>query len=196
MKSTTWYPGVMNQGEGLFIRLDADDGWHGDLGGGECPKWAESYLAGDKYPNYLLRDEKSYDEIHPVFVWWHTLSHLLIRAIGEDAGFSSASIRERVYFENDKKGRVRGGIILYATQAGADGSMGGLLELAPYFNRMLEIALDQLASCSGDPLCIEKKFKTGDINGACCFGCTMNSETSCEYRNMWLDRHVLLENMP
>jgi hypothetical protein len=74
--------------------------------------------------------------------------------------------------------------------------MGGLLALAPYFNRMLEIALDQLASCSGDPLCIEKKFKTGDINGACCFGCTMNSETSCEYRNMWLDRHVLLENMP
>ena len=32
--------------------------------------------------------------------------------------------------------------------------------------------------------------------GASCYGCTMNSETSCEHRNMWLDRNILLENIP
>ena len=130
-----------------------------------------------------------------MFVWWHTLSHLLIRAIGEDAGFSSSAIQERVYLQVDGD-KARGGILLYSTQSGGDGSMGGLLALAPYFDRMLEIAIQNLHTCSGDPLCSDKEFFLGELNGACCFGCTMNSETSCEYRNYWLDRHVLMDNSP
>ena len=195
-KDHTWFPGVLNHGEGLFIRLDTEDGWHPNLVGDASSKWMSSYNSPN-YQGFHLRDpdQQHPDELHPVFVWWHTLSHLLIRAIGEDAGFSSASVRERVYVETDGK-RARGGILLYATQSGADGSMGGLLALAPYFDRMLEIALDNLRTCSGDPLCFDKKFEPGSLNGACCFGCTMNSETSCEYRNYWLDRHVLLNNAP
>lgn len=193
-KTTVWYPGVINRGEGLFIRLDENDGWHKDLRGNASSKWLDSFENG-MYPKYLFRDETSKEETDPLFVWWHSLSHLLIRAIGEDSGFSSASVRERVYVER-KGDRARGGILLYATQAGADGSLGGLLALAPYLDRMLEIAFDKLRSCSGDPLCIETNFETNNVNGACCFGCMMNSETSCEHRNLWLDRHILLDNMP
>ena len=189
----------MNHGEGLFIRLDTDD-YHYELQGNASSKWLETFASKENgYKDFSFRDEKQnkHDELHPVFVWWHTLSHLLIRAIGEDAGFSSSAIQERVYLQVDADGkRARGGILLYSTQSGGDGSMGGLLALAPYFDRMLEIAFDKLRICSGDPLCSDKEFSSGDLNGACCFGCTMNSETSCEYRNYWLDRHVLLDNSP
>ena len=196
---TEWFPGAVNHGEGLFIRLDTDD-YHYELQGNASSKWLETFASKENgYKDFSFRDEKQnkHDELHPVFVWWHTLSHLLIRAIGEDAGFSSSAIQERVYLQVDADGkRARGGILLYSTQSGGDGSMGGLLALAPYFDRMLEIAFDKLRICSGDPLCSDKEFSSGDLNGACCFGCTMNSETSCEYRNYWLDRHVLLDNSP
>tara|TARA_B100001123_G_scaffold76715_1_gene86667 strand:- start:2806 stop:8760 length:5955 start_codon:yes stop_codon:yes gene_type:complete len=193
---TTWFPGVVNHGEGLFIRLDSDD-WHPELTGKAPAEWLKTFSSGGGYRDFSFRDkeQKKHDELHPVFVWWHTLSHLLIRAIGEDAGFSSSAIQERVYLQVDGD-KARGGILLYSTQSGGDGSMGGLLALAPYFDRMLEIAMQNLHTCSGDPLCSDKEFFSGELNGACCFGCTMNSETSCEYRNYWLDRHVLTENSP
>ena len=74
--------------------------------------------------------------------------------------------------------------------------LGGLTALVPYFDRMLEMAFDQLDTCSGDPLCLEAKFShPRKVNGAACYGCAMNSETSCEHRNMWLDRHVLMGNV-
>ena len=195
-RDTRWFPGIEYMGEGIFIRLENDDGWHPDLGGQSFDSWSDAFSNRDNsYSEYLFRDKDSRVETHPVFVWWHTLSHLLIRAIGEDAGYSSAAIRERVYLELDGN-RPRGGILLYTTQPGAEGSMGGLIALVPYFDRMLRIALDQLDACSGDPLCFENKFLHPNVNGATCYGCTMNSETSCEHRNMWLDRHVLMENRP
>ncbi|MGB8033943.1 MAG: hypothetical protein WCF03_09005, partial [Nitrososphaeraceae archaeon] len=78
----------------------------------------------------------------------------------------------------------------------SEGSLGGLMALAPYFDDILHIAFDMLATCSGDPLCIENEYTNGKYNGAACYECLLASETSCEHRNMWLDRAVVLENMP
>lgn len=83
---------------------------------------------------------------------------------------------------------------MYSTQQGCDGTLGGLIALAPYFYDILNRAFEMLENCSGDPLCFESKFKSGNYNGAACYGCLLISETSCEHRNMWLDRTVLLEN--
>lgn len=189
-----WYPGVEFLGEGLFIMLDENEGWQKTTGK-YSETWKNSFSNADLYSPFVFRDPNFRDELHPLFVWWHTLAHLLIRAIGEEAGYSSASIRERIYFENGPSG-TRGGILIYATQPGSEGTMGGLIALAPYIDRMLEVAFNQLETCSGDPLCLEKKFKHCSYNGSACYGCVMSSETSCEHRNMWLDREVLLENMP
>lgn len=191
-----WYPGVEFLGEGIFIRLESDDGWRNNLDGDNAKKWLAGLSNADKYTDFVFRDgANSRDELHPGFVWWHTFSHMLIRSIGEESGYSSASIRERIYFEHDE-GRFRGGIVLYATQPGNEGTLGGLLALAPSFKNIFHGMLEQIEACSGDPLCIEQKFGSGGYNGATCYGCLMNSETSCEHRNMWLDRHVVLENMP
>jgi hypothetical protein len=180
-----WYPGVELFGEGIFIMLDENDGWHFELEGESARRWREAVDSG----------AEDGQRFHPVFVWWHTLSHLLIRSVSLDAGYSSASIRERVYWEAEGE-RVRGGIILYATQPGSDGTLGGLIALVPYFERILERALESSMTCSCDPLCSETRFSRGQHNGAACYGCLLLSETSCENRNMRLDRNVLKENMP
>lgn len=190
-----WYPGVELYGEGLFIRFKDDGGWAPDLTGDCAEHWMVALGRAGSYPDFPFRDAaQSREELHPGFVWWHTLAHLLVRTISEDAGYSSSAIRERIYFRQGN-GRFSGGILLYATQPGSDGTLGGLIALAPYMDKMLRTTLERAASCSGDPLCIDGKVASGGYNGASCYACSMNSETSCEHRNMWLDRGVLLESM-
>jgi len=189
-----WYPGVDFLGEGLFIMLHDDDGWQFPITGPAVERWNRGFNERASYPEYVFRGPLR-DELSPLFVWWHTLSHLLMRSAAIEAGYSAASIRERVYVQSDG-GRCRGGIVLYATKPGSEGSLGGLMALAPYFDDILDTAFDMLATCSGDPLCNENEYTIGKYNGAACYGCLLASETSCEHRNMWLDRAVILENMP
>jgi len=196
-----WYPGVKYTGEGIFIRLDED----GALGrilenNSIADKWRTIHHNEQQDPKiskFLFRDpENSRNEVHPGFVWWHTLAHLLIRIISEECGYSSASIRERIYFDIDDQNNIKGGILLYAAQPGSEGTLGGLTSLAKHFDSYIETALAKVFTCSADPLCIDSDVDTQKINGACCYGCLMNSETSCEHRNMWLDRNVLGNSLP
>ena len=188
-KGKDWYPGVEFLGEGVFVssrdRVVKDDG-------GAAGRWSNA--RSDEYDPSITQHE-SFRELDPQFVWWHTLSHALIRTLSEHAGYSAASIRERVYVEEVDGMRV-GGILLYATQPGNDGTMGGLISMVPSFDSVLRASMERVGSCSGDPLCRRQRFGSGGLNGAACYGCVMNSETSCEHRNMWLDRHLLLENRP
>ena len=192
-----WYPGVEFIGEGIFIMADENDGWMQALTGDAARSWMEAFRRKSAYANsdYLFRDSQHKDELHPGFVWWHTLSHFLIRAVSAESGYSSASIRERVYFEGDEL-HFRGGVLLYATQPGTEGTLGGLISLVPHFQEILRIAVQNARICSGDPLCIQNRFHIGQYNGAACYSCSLLSETSCEHRNMWLDRNVLLEAPP
>jgi len=197
---TEWYPGVSYTGEGIFIRLDGDNVLSDILKGEDVKQWIKTHHDESTeevdYTRYLFRDsDNSRDELHPGFVWWHTLSHLLIRIISEESGYSSSSIRERIYFKYED-GKINGGILLYAAQPGAEGTLGGLIALLSHFGSFLNTAFEKSAMCSADPLCTEDNFKHKDVNGACCFGCLMNSETSCEHRNMWLDRNVLKQSLP
>ena len=187
-------------GEGLFIMLDEDDGYHPTMQGDSHSHWNSIFLDPPKYDASLFRNpdpnNRIHEELHPVFVWWHTLSHALIRVMGDEVGYSSAAIRERVFIEI-KDDRASGGILLYAAQAGNEGSLGGIISMAPRIKEFLNKAMERIDHCSGDPLCLDYEFrKHSRYNGAACYGCTMNSETSCEHRNMWLDRHILIENPP
>ena len=187
------YPGVEFLGEGIFIRLE---GSGADAAVGTASeKWSSANT--DLYKNrQVFRDPSgSCAELDPVFIWWHTLSHALIRTISEYAGYSSSSIRERIYLDG-RAGKKTGGMVMYATQPGNDGTMGGLISLVQHFESILGAAMERVVSCSGDPLCWDQQFGTMKLNGAACYGCVMNSETSCEHRNMWLDRRVLAENRP
>ena len=189
-----WYPGVQYLGEGLFIKLENQN--TPITSSKSVNAWMNAFKDNSSYPEHVFRDCLFKEELHPSFVWWHTLSHLLIREIASEAGYSSSAIRERIYLENTEKECVGGGILLYATQPGSEGTLGGLTALVPHFQDMIDKVFDQLQACSSDPLCLEHTFKLGDYNGSACYGCLLLSETSCDHRNMWLDRNVILENLP
>ncbi|ALM75548.1 DUF1998 domain-containing protein [Thermococcus barophilus] len=201
-----WYPGVQLFGEGIFITFDEEQQfWEYSKRNPQQKRYYDEWLrafklGGKGYREHLFKDPSTKFELHPMFVFWHTLAHLLIRAISVDSGYSAAAIRERVYVKVDDPSHPMGGIVLYTSQPSADGTLGGLVSLVRKFERILKRAYDSLYSCSNDPLCLEQEFKfvpdkPSSVNGASCYACTLISETSCEHRNMWLDRHILIEWM-
>jgi hypothetical protein len=70
---------------------------------------------------------------------------------------------------------------------------------APRFAQILGGALDRAAICSNDPVCAdhEPDDRSGDraTHGAACHGCLLIAETSCEMRNLFLDRNLLVPTM-
>jgi len=188
-----WFPGYEGAGEGLLILRDChEDGWEETPAGVASQSWIQARAGGMGDARLFRGPERL--ELHPVFVAWHTLSHLLIRALAVDSGYVAPSIRERVYLEEGHDDRrVRGGILLYTASRGAGGSLGGLLALVPVFDRIIERAKEIARVCPADPLCREHRFRMGEPVGAACHGCCPVSETSCEHRNLWLDRNVLTE---
>jgi hypothetical protein len=86
-------------------------------------------------------------------------------------------------------------VLLYTSQSGGDGSLGGLIALVPDFERVLKAAQRNIYSCSNDPLCGEQKLASEKPNGAACYACLLVSETSCEFGNIYLDRNLMKENL-
>jgi len=179
-----WYPGVKLQGEGIFIDLPSGfpsfDERRAEL-------WLDLERRVTGLPEAYL--------FHPLFVWWHTLSHRIINALSIDSGYSSAAIRERVYFRyGPATHRPLGGLLLYTSQQGGDGSLGGLIALCEHteFCRVMAAAERNIDACSNDPLCSEHLERN---NGAACYACLLISETSCEFHNTYLDRLLLAQSL-
>jgi hypothetical protein len=179
----SWYAGVEVRGEGVFVDLAPQQ----ELNLGEIETGSVWNAEFRKNKNFLF---------HPTFVWWHTLSHRLINALSIDSGYSAASIRERVYLSVTQGGnRQIGGVLLYTSQQGGDGSLGGLISLVPEFNNVISAAIRNVDSCSNDPLCSEQRPTSSRLSGAACYACLLISETSCEYSNAYLDRNLLGESI-
>lgn len=195
-----WYPGIETFGEGVFIDFGLDEENksvdHFIMTGSDYEMWLKAFRSNKDFG--LESNVVDPTQIHPVFVWWHTFAHRLINSLSVDSGYSSASIRERIFvkFDNDDPTKARGGVLLYTTQPGGDGTLGGLIGLVPEFDKVLERALRNVDTCSNDPLCGEEVFGPNRLNGAACYVCQFSSETSCEHRNMLLDRNLLLNNLP
>ena len=89
------------------------------------------------------------------------------------------------------------GLMLYTSEAGSEGTLGGLVLAAEpdAFSSLLYGALDDAIHCSNDPLCEESTGQgPGAINLAACQECTLIPETSCEEANFFLDRVLLVGN--
>ena len=186
-----WYPAYESLGEGLFITVDEDLKFQNP----RWTKWMKLYEEALQKSGNVL-DQDAY-RFHPAFVWWHTFSHLLLRVLAIDSGYSLASITERIYLDFDALRKhpehVRGAILLYTTSSGADGTLGGLIALADKIRSLIEKAVAGAEVCSSDPLCWENDFHSGSPIGAACYACLLISETSCRHRNLWLDRRLMLE---
>ena len=128
------------------------------------------------------------------YVMLHSLSHLLITAVSLDAGYSASAIQERIY-----AGDYGYGILLYTGTTGSGGTLGGLVQLGNRIEQHLTMALEMGQLCSNDPVCSqhipsnphEQRF----LHGAACHGCLLISESSCEQRNAFLDRTLLVDTV-
>lgn len=183
-----WYPGVELFGEGVFVDpVDDDDSPAAiPVSSPSAASWTAVMNTG------AGRTMGSDAQLDPAFVWLHTLSHRLISALSLSCGYSSAALRERIFVDGSATGVRHGGLLLYTVQPGGDGTLGGLVALVPRFDRVLDRAFQDLDACSNDPLCGRERFNDERVNGAACYACLYQSETSCEHRNMSLDRNILL----
>ena len=91
------------------------------------------------------------------------------------------------------------GILIYTAAAGNQGTLGGLVEVTRRFVRLLKSALERERLCSGDPVCADHNpaiaHDDRTLHGAACHGCLLVAETSCEARNLFLDRALIVDTV-
>ncbi|AMG01505.1 DUF1998 domain-containing protein [Vibrio mimicus] len=124
------------------------------------------------------------------FIALHTFAHLMIRQLSFESGYSSGSLRERIYADKDQAG-----VLIYTADGDSEGSLGGLVQQGEP-NRLFPAiiaALETANWCSNDPVCSELEAQgVMGLNKAACHSCTLVSETSCENNNLLLDRKLLI----
>jgi len=185
-----WLPGLETFGEGILLKICEERvaAWEASVSllvenrtlrlREACERWGRSPSA-----NYSS----------PRFIALHTLAHGLLRRLAFDAGYSSTSIRERIYCDHGQSGAA--GILLYTADGDSEGSLGGLVRQGTpeRFIGTVKRTISDLSWCSGDPVCSETEAQGVDgMNSAACHACALVSETSCMYNNSLLDRRLVV----
>lgn len=187
-----WLPAMEVRGEGVFLRLDESrlEAWE------KAPAVA-ARVERMRTAHQRVLEQRADDPSRavsspatPRMVLLHTLAHVLINEWSLEAGYPSASLRERLYAADDMAG-----VLVYTATSDSAGSLGGLVaqgEPGP-LDGAVRSAIRRAAWCSSDPLCMEAEAagSTG-TNLAACHACVMLPETSCEHNNILLDRALLV----
>ena len=190
--STSWFPAYQVKGEGIFIEFANDEieKWINrnpeirDRVDGLNKKYRESFFG--KY---------SFREISPKFVLLHTISHLLIKRLSFECGYSIASLRERIYCDRDGDADNMSGIFIYTASGDSEGTLGGLVRQGrpDIFPNIFKRAILEAKTCSNDPVCsLSMGQGRESLNLAACYSCTLIPETSCEEFNIFLDRCMVV----
>jgi hypothetical protein len=187
LSTPNWLPGMEVRGEGLFIGLAAEalERWEQD---GAVVRRAQTLRA--RHAARDLAGDEARSWVTPRFLLVHTLAHALIDALSLDAGYPAASLRERLYVSDEMAG-----FLVYTATSDSAGSLGGIIAQGEpsSLTRVFVDAVRRHAWCSADPVCIESEAQgVGGLNGAACHACSLLPETSCEHRNVLLDRALLV----
>lgn len=178
-----WLPATEVFGEGIYLSLspEALKAWEARVG--------SRATSGIKSRQDNSSLGQSLPEATPRYVLLHTLAHLLIRQLCFECGYSSSSLAERIYCDDQMAG-----ILIYTASGDSEGALGGLVrEGEPdRFYGILKTALYRGRWCSNDPICSELPFQGyAGMNRAACHACTLLGETSCETANSLLDRRLI-----
>lgn len=133
--------------------------------------------------------------ISPKFILLHTLSHLLIRQLSFECGYSITNLSERIYCADESEGKQMAGIFIYTASGDSEGTLGGLVRQGrpDAFPRVFRKAIAGAKACSNDPVCILSQGQGLEtLNLAACHTCVLLPETCCEERNGFLDRGMLI----
>lgn len=191
VRELPWLPAVKNSGEGIMFEFDR--------------KRLEEWVKQDKIINRVKIIEQNLkntgrltnERINPIYILLHTFAHCLITALSCESGYSNASIRERIYCSKyiDENAPQMVGVLIYTASGDAEGSLGKLVRqgLPGRIENVIKRAISEAKWCAADPVCIQS---TGQgqygCNLAACHNCALLPETSCENKNMLLDRGLLI----
>ena len=192
-----WVPATEVRGEGIFIRFKENkiQQW---LNSSSVQSRQQQFFESHKRwraARYIEDTEEGFPGMRYVLI--HTFAHALIRQLALDAGYSAASIRERIYARSDEReGGPMAGLLIYTAAPDSEGTLGGLVELGNPEKLGMHIAraLETSRLCASDPLCAEHLPSTSGrtLHGSACHACAFISETSCERGNKYLDRATLV----
>lgn len=177
-----WLPAIEMLGEGIFLRFNEESvkEWEKRL--------SNRYEAMER--NLGIQNIGGH-KFSPRYVMLHTFSHLLIRQLTLQCGYSGSALKERIYSTYPDSSFEMAGVLIYTSSSDSDGSLGGLVrqgETDELNNTILNL-LQEATWCSSDPLCVESMHQGyNSLNYAACHACTLLPETSCEARNCLLDR--------
>jgi hypothetical protein len=183
-----WLPGIEVLGEGVFLQLRTD----------LLAEWESRKVVVDRArrldKQYRARFERSGTEpdrtVTPRLIAIHTLSHAIIGQWALDCGYPAASLRERLYVDDEMCG-----LLVYTATSDSAGSLGGVVRLAEQKRLVGTVreALARVSWCSSDPVCVETRGGGVDgLNLAACHSCVLLPEVSCEEANVLLDRAMLI----
>ncbi len=189
-KNANWLPAVQHVGEGIFFTVDETSlqAWESNQSLMTRIRKIEENLA--KYGHLTLKNTPT-----PRSVLLHTLSHVLIQEFVIECGYTAAALAERIYSGEDKAG-----VLIYTASADADGTMGGLVEMAEpkTFERILGSAIEKARWCSNDPVCMDLGEEGQGYHGtnlSACHSCCLLPETACQSFNQSLDRATLIGDL-
>ncbi len=188
-REPSWVPAIENRGEGILLAF-ADDAIKQWLEQSGVIARGERLKAGFEAWRKPRKIESMQFPGLP-YIMLQSLAHLLITAVSLDCGYAASAIRERIY-----AGSSGHAILLYTGGSGSEGTLGGLVDIGQTIESHLTRALELGRLCSNDPVCAqhdpadphEERF----LHGAACHGCLLIAETSCERRNEFLDRALVV----
>ncbi|MBO9695904.1 MAG: DUF1998 domain-containing protein [Sphingopyxis sp.] len=192
LKALPWLPAVEVRGEGIFVslRLDTLDEWIARSGAAERAARVQAAHAAEH--ERLHDGAGEVEAISPAFLLVHSLAHAVIKRLSFECGYDVASLRERLYIDENPR---MAGFLIYTSTSDADGTLGGLERQgrAERIEQILLAALRDCVWCSSDPLCRSGISSLSEsMNLAACHSCLLLPETCCERGNRFLDRGMLV----
>jgi hypothetical protein len=195
-KAPLWLPASEVRGEGIFLCYNHDflERWRN----------ADAVLQRERVLYDAHKAWRAMRRVQPIHVGFpgivyvaiHSMAHALMRILSLKCGYSSASIRERIYVvESSNPAEQMAGLLIYTAAPDSEGTLGGLVSLGQpnALGTYLDQALEQIRFCTSDPLCAEHSpVDALTVHGAACHGCLFAPETSCERGNKYLDRSTLV----
>lgn len=193
-----WLPAVEVFGEGIYIELSEQS----------LSEWQNSHAAwlADRLDDgFIARLGGIFQTMPPLgqadriwasrYLLVHSLAHILINQLVFECGYSTASLRERLYISADLAAPMAG-FMIYTAAGDSEGTLGGLVRLGrpERLGPVVMRALARASWCSADPVCSEHLGGQGSrlVNLAACHACVLLPETSCETINQGLDRAMVV----
>lgn len=187
-----WLPAYQVVGEGIFLQFNQH----------LLAKWSanQNLLSrvddlATRINQILVAKNMPARSVNPKFLLIHTFAHVLINRLAFECGYGAASIRERLYVDDNSETSMQG-LLLYTAAGDSEGSLGGLVRmgLPGRLEPVIEAILHESRWCANDPVCMEQGEPSSggqgpdNANLAACYACSLVPETSCEEFNRLLDR--------